>query len=161
LLLGLGLFGLGPLIAVGFADNPSPAPPLAPPPPKPVPPLLPPAQRSDSFTNISMTVANAFELDHGFLTGFFWFKNTNPVDVKDLTILCLHRASSGTIIGKDIRTIYEIFPAHKERWMRVPIGFIDRQVESTTCELIPSKAHVGRDRWLFRDLIPPSPHRSG
>jgi hypothetical protein len=66
----------------------------------------------------------------------FTFTNKNTYPVKDLEITCTHSAPSGTVIDKNVRTIYEIVPANGKRTFRdFDMGFIHSQVKASGCEI--------------------------
>ena len=112
-------------------------------PPSPAPdhtPVAAPEPSGHSLANLSLIVTSSYSVWYGVEDGFFDVKNSNFVDVKDLTILCLDYAPSGTIIGKHIGTVYQIFPARQTRSIgRFRIGFVDPQSTGTSCEIIDYK----------------------
>jgi hypothetical protein len=62
----------------------------------------------------------------------FLFTNNSPWAIKDVQILCVHSSSSGTVIDKNRRTIFEVFPAHSARWVsNFNMGYIHSQAATS------------------------------
>ncbi|MEC7118666.1 MAG: zinc ribbon domain-containing protein [Pseudomonadota bacterium] len=66
----------------------------------------------------------------------FKFKNNGTSDVKDITISCDHKASSGTKIDSNERVIYEIIKAGETKRVKdFNMGFIHSQANSSSCKI--------------------------
>ena len=84
----------------------------------------------------------------------FTFRNGNPFYVKDLKVLCVHTAPSGTVIDWNTRTIYEIVPAYGSKSVRqFNMGLIHSQAQSSSCKIIDFEmaGHFGQ---LFEPDLP-------
>jgi predicted RNA methylase len=58
----------------------------------------------------------------------FKIRNNGPDDLKDIEITCQHAAPSGTMIDKNVRTIYEVVKAGETKeFKNFSMGFIDSQ----------------------------------
>lgn len=70
------------------------------------------------------------------LKGNFTVQNNGDVDVKDIVIKCLHSDAGGKVIGFNIRTIYEVVPAHKNQsFENVSMGSMNSQTHSSDCRI--------------------------
>ncbi len=70
----------------------------------------------------------------------FTIRNDARIDLKDVTIKCVHSAPSGTEIDSNSKTIFEPFPKGKTRKLRdVNMGFIRDQAARSGCEIINAK----------------------
>ena len=66
----------------------------------------------------------------------FTIRNDGNVPVKDLEILCVHAAPSGTMIDSNTRTIYELFPPHSTKHINdFDMGFIHSQADRSRCAI--------------------------
>jgi hypothetical protein len=66
----------------------------------------------------------------------FSIKNSLPYPVKDVEVECTGSAPSGTVIDRNVRTIYQRIEAKSTK--RIPnfnMGFINTQVSSTGCHI--------------------------
>lgn len=84
--------------------------------------------RKDGFDNVMMvdvTIANGTD-----------------TPIKDIELTCTSSAPSGTVIDRNVRTIYEIVKT-KRRFRNFNMGFIAQQATRTSCE-ITDLALVGR-----------------
>jgi hypothetical protein len=63
-------------------------------------------------------------------------KNDSDYPVKDMEIVCVQGAPSGTILGTNTETLYDIVPAHTARvFRRFNMGFIDSQSATSKCRI--------------------------
>lgn len=66
----------------------------------------------------------------------FAIRNTTPVAVKDITITCVHTASSGTKVDSNTRTIYKKIPAGETlRINGFNMGFIHEQTSQSAASI--------------------------
>ena len=66
------------------------------------------------------------------------FKINNATDhgFKDFEITCEHYATSGTMIDRNTRTIYEVVKAHSKKSIpHFSMGFIHSQAKSSNCRI--------------------------
>jgi hypothetical protein len=62
--------------------------------------------------------------------------NDNDGPVKDLEITCTAYGDSGTPIGHNVRTLYQIVPGHSRRYFqKFNMGFIHDQATTAGCEV--------------------------
>jgi hypothetical protein len=70
------------------------------------------------------------------MVGTFTIENKNPFPVKDVTITCVMKAPSETILNEVRNTIYQIFEPDKRMVVRdFNIGFINNQSERAVCKV--------------------------
>ena len=66
----------------------------------------------------------------------FKIKNDNEFPIKDVTITCNHAARSGTKLGSNTQTIYEVVKAKStKRINNFNMGFIHSQTGGSRCEV--------------------------
>jgi ribosomal protein L40E len=66
----------------------------------------------------------------------FKFKNEGARDVKDIELTCTSSSNSGTVIDKNVRTIYELVKASKSLPVReFNMGFVNSQATATSCDV--------------------------
>ena len=65
--------------------------------------------------------------------------NHNAYDVKDIAVLCIFRAKSGTQLTQSIKTVYDVFPKDKKVVADIDFGFIDRQSNSAGCSILSAQ----------------------
>jgi hypothetical protein len=66
----------------------------------------------------------------------FKIKNDNEFPIKDVTITCNHAAPSGTKLGSNTQTIYEVVKAKStKRINNFNMGFIHSQTGGSRCEV--------------------------
>ena len=66
----------------------------------------------------------------------FTVQNNSDVDIKDFEITCQHSAASGTIIDRNVRTIYDVVKAHsKRRFPNFNMGLIHSQAVRSSCAI--------------------------
>ena len=64
----------------------------------------------------------------------FTIENNSEYNIKDVQIMCIHYAESGTQIDKNDRKIYEIIGANSSKsYLNFNMGFIHEQVKSSSC----------------------------
>lgn len=64
----------------------------------------------------------------------FIIQNNSTYDIKDIEILCMHYAKSGTKIDSNSRTIYEIIRAKSSKsYTNFNMGFIHDQANASSC----------------------------
>jgi hypothetical protein len=70
----------------------------------------------------------------------FTFRNKNDFAVKDVEVTCRHYANSGTLIDRNVRTIFEVVTAKKSKTVRdFNMGFIHNQANKSSCEVTDFK----------------------
>jgi hypothetical protein len=66
----------------------------------------------------------------------FVLQNTNDRTVKDIEITCEHHGNSGTLIDKNIRTIYEAIDAKATKTIsNFNMGFVHSQATKSSCSV--------------------------
>ena len=66
----------------------------------------------------------------------FFIKNKSIYDIKDIEILCIHFAKSGTKIDSNERKIYEVIKANSTKsYLNFNMGFIHEQANSSSCKI--------------------------
>jgi hypothetical protein len=66
----------------------------------------------------------------------FVVQNKSPYTVKDLEITCVHSGNSGTVIDRNVRTLYELVkPQTTRRFSKVSMGFIHSQAVRSNCRV--------------------------
>ncbi len=72
-----------------------------------------------------------------FLVMDFTVQNNNPHPIKDVRIVCEHRAKSGTVIESNKRVIYDIVPAQAGKFFpNFEMGvLLQRQAHTTSCRV--------------------------
>lgn len=64
----------------------------------------------------------------------FVVENGNRFAVKDIRIVCVHTAPSGTLIDRSRKTIYEIIPGDSSAsFKKVNMGFLHSQAKTSRC----------------------------
>jgi hypothetical protein len=67
----------------------------------------------------------------------FTIGNKSDRPVKDFVMTCVHFAPSGTELGSNTETIYELVPAHGKKWIPdFNMGFISSQTEKARCTIL-------------------------
>jgi hypothetical protein len=84
-----------------------------------------------------LSVNSKLTISGSLVFGDFTFKNTSPLDVKDISIRCNHYAASETLIDSSNRTIYDVVNANSTKTVRgINMGFIHSQAKKTGCEIL-------------------------
>jgi hypothetical protein len=66
----------------------------------------------------------------------FTLQNTNSFDVKDIEITCEQFGNSGTLIDRNVRTVYEIIKANGTKTVRdFNMGFVHAQATKSSCSI--------------------------
>jgi len=66
----------------------------------------------------------------------FRVRNGYSRPVKDLEFTCVHSAPSGTVIDRNVRTVYQVIGAGKtRRFTEINMGFINTQASSSSCTI--------------------------
>jgi hypothetical protein len=73
-------------------------------------------------------------------------ENKSTYDVKDLTILCVHRSKSGTEIDATKVTIYDIVKHGKTKsFKKVNLGFVHSQSAECNCKVTNLEIYYGTE----------------
>ena len=84
----------------------------------------------------------------------FRVKNGYSRPVKDLEITCVHSAPSGTIIDRNVRTIYEVIgPGKTRRFPETNMGFIHSQASSSSCTVTDLVVELVRSGLVSLDSL--------
>lgn len=85
----------------------------------------------------SLETVRLWRDDDGYiLFGDFAVRNDNKFDIKDVELICSILAPSGTLIGVNRQTIYDIVRSHRRRVFRgINLGFVDPQTSNVDCIL--------------------------
>jgi hypothetical protein len=91
--------------------------------------------RKQKLENISME--NLSWSKEGFgnvMVASFVISNHNPAPIKDVQVTCVHAADSGTMIDRNVRTIFERIESGSYFYVRdLNMGFIHTQAVRSTC----------------------------
>lgn len=120
----IGLLGWG-VIALGRAPAHAPTAPPA------------PSAEAVALQNLSLsTAARAGALGLGWKADFR-VANRGERGVKDVEILCVQGAPSGTPVGTSHHVLYEVFRADREKTVKdFDLGFVHRQTATVGCALV-------------------------
>jgi hypothetical protein len=92
---------------------------------------------SDKDAVLSAVKLNyTWSTDEVIMTANFKIDNPTAHSFKDFEITCNHYAPSGTKIDSNVRTIYEVVPAHSKKSVRnFNMGFINSQAHQSACQI--------------------------
>jgi len=93
----------------------------------------------------NMSLSNVTWRKEGiFLVASFVLTNNGPYAVKDLKITCESSANSGTIVGRNSQTLYDIVKAHTSKQVHdFNMGVIHSQAARSGCR-VEDASFVGR-----------------
>ncbi len=95
-----------------------------------------PSPKSAALAAVKLEVSAEKAGFNNVMIANFTVRNPTKYRIKDLEITCNHSAPSGTVIDKNVRTIYEaVAPGGTRRFNQFNMGFIDPQAKSTACQI--------------------------
>lgn len=67
----------------------------------------------------------------------FTLKNSSAQTVKDIVISCQHIGKSGTVVGTNIKTIFDRLDANRSKTFHdVNVGILPDQTDKTSCSVV-------------------------